>query len=174
MDCGRGHGLRAGAMSISRRGILGWSIGAAGLIAAGRRSGRADTYPSRPVLLSVGFAAGGGTDLVARMIADWLARHLGQPFVVENRTGMGGNLAIEKVLKSPPDGYNLLLAAPNCTIGASLYKKLPFDFRRDAQPVAFLIQFPNLMVVSPVLPVRSVQEFIDFARASPRRLTFAC
>ena len=92
----------------------------------------AQTYPARPVLLSVGLAAGGGTDLVARLVAEWLSRRLGQPFIVENRTGMGGNLSIERVLKSPPDGYTLLFAAPNSTIGASLYRKLPFDFRRDS------------------------------------------
>ncbi|MEH2552086.1 tripartite-type tricarboxylate transporter receptor subunit TctC [Bradyrhizobium sp. AZCC 2262] len=133
----------------------------------------AQTYPARPVIISVGLAAGGGTDLVARLVADWLSRRFGQPFIVENRTGMGGNLSTERVLKSAPDGYTLLFAAPNTTIGASLYRKLPFDFRRDAVPVAFVMRFPNVMVVPSSLPVQSVQEFIDYARRYPGKLSYA-
>jgi len=137
------------------------------------RRASAQTYPARPVLLSVGFAAGGGTDLVARLIAEWLSRRLDQQFVVENRTGMGGNLSIERVLKSPPDGYTLLFAAPNSTIGASVYKKLPFDFQRDSMPIAPIMRFPNVMVASPSLPVQSVQEFITYAKNSPGKLSYA-
>jgi tripartite-type tricarboxylate transporter receptor subunit TctC len=146
----------------------------ASVILAGRsRSAWALDYPVRAVTLSVGLAAGGGTDLVARLLADWLSRRLGQSFVVENRTGMGGNLSTERVLKSAPDGYTLLFAGPNTTIGASLYKKLPFNFRRDAAPVAFLMEFPNVMVVPSSLPVQSVQEFIDYAKRYPGKLTYA-
>lgn len=159
-------------MKITRRQFLDLTAGAVVLF-PGPWQAWAQTYPVRPVILSVGLAAGGGTDLVARLVAEWLSRRLGQPFVVENRTGMGGNLSIERVLKSPPDGYTLLFAAPNSTIGASLYKKLPFDFRRESIPVAFVMRFPNVMVVSPSLPVQSVQEFIDYAKAHPGKLSFA-
>ena len=134
---------------------------------------RAQTYPTRPVRISVGFAAGGGTDLAARIVAEWLSQRLGTQFVVENQTGMGGNLSIDSVLKSPPDGYTLLFAGPNSTIGASLYKKLPFDFRRDAAPIAFVMRFPNLMVVPSSLPVQSVQEFIEYAKRFPGKLSYA-
>lgn len=133
----------------------------------------AQTYPVRPIRLMVGFAAGGGTDLVARLIGEWLSRELGQQVVVENRTGMSGNLAIESVVKAPPDGYTLLFTGPNSTIGASLYKKLPFNFRQDAAPVGFVMRLPNLMVVSPSLPVTSVATFIDYAKNSPGMLSFA-
>jgi len=159
-------------MKVTRRRFLDLTAGVA--VLCGKPSSvRAQAYPTRPVLISVGLAAGGGTDLVARLVADWLSRYFGRPFVVENITGMGGNLSIDKVLKSPPDGYTLLFAAPNSTIGASLYKKLPFDFRRDSAPVAFVMRFPNLMVVSPTLPVQSVQEFIDYAKGYPGGLSFA-
>jgi tripartite-type tricarboxylate transporter receptor subunit TctC len=158
-------------MSITRRQFLDLTAGV--VVLFGPREASAQTYPARPVLVSVGLAAGGGTDLVARLVADWLSRRFSQPFVVENRTGMGGNLSIDKVLKSPPDGYTLLFAAPNSTIGASLYKKLPFDFRRDSAPVAFVMRFPNVMVVSRTLPVQSVQEFIDYAKAHSGKLSFA-
>jgi tripartite-type tricarboxylate transporter receptor subunit TctC len=133
----------------------------------------AQTYPARPVRISVGFAAGGGTDFVARLVADWLSRRFGQQFFVENQTGMGGNLSIETTLRSPPDGYTLMFVGPNSTIGASLYKKLPFDFRRESAPVAFVMHFPNIMVVTPSLPVRSVKEFIEHARRSPGKLSYA-
>jgi tripartite-type tricarboxylate transporter receptor subunit TctC len=159
-------------MTISRRQFLDLTAGSI-VVFSGPWEAWAQTYPARPVLVSVGLAAGGGTDLVARLVAEWLSRRLGQPFVVENRTGMGGNLSIERVLKSAPDGYTLLFAAPNSTIGASLYKKLPFDFRRESTPVAFVMHFPNVMVVSPSLPVQSVQEFIDYAKAYPGKLSFA-
>jgi tripartite-type tricarboxylate transporter receptor subunit TctC len=160
------------AMKISRRQFLDLAAGTAVLL-HGSRDASAQGYPKRPVLLSVGLSPGGGTDLVARLVADWLSRRFGHPFVVEIRTGMGGNLSIDKVLKSPPDGYTLLFAAPNTTIGASLYKKLPFDFRRDSVPIAFVMRFPNVMVASPSLPVRSVQEFIDYAKAYPGKISFA-
>lgn len=159
-------------MTTTRRECLRLAAGA-GLFLSAPWVARAHAYPERPVVMSVGFAAGGGTDLVARLLAEWLSQRLGQPFMVENRTGMGGNLSIEKVLKSPADGYTLLFATPATTIGASLYKKLPFDFRRDAVPVAFVMQFPNVMVVPASMPVQSVQEFVDYARAFPGKLSFA-
>ena len=159
-------------MKAQRRRFL--SLAAGSLVLAGKPwKAFAQDYPARPVIISVGLAAGGGTDLVARLLADWLSRRFGQSFVVENRTGMGGNLSTERVLKSAPDGYTLLFAAPNTTIGASLYRKLPFDFRRDAAPVAFVMRLPNIMVVSPSLPVQSVQEFIDYARGSRGKISYA-
>jgi tripartite-type tricarboxylate transporter receptor subunit TctC len=158
-------------MRVTRRGFLPLAAGATGLFVA--RGASAQPYPSRPVRLVVGFAAGGGTDLVARMMAEWLSRHFAQQFVVENRTGMSGNLATETVLRSPPDGHTLLFTGSNSTIGTSLYRKLAFDFRRDSVPVAFVMRFPNLMVVPSSLPVRSVREFIDYARGYPGKLSLA-
>ena len=141
-----------------------------GAISAIVTSARAADYPTRPVLMVVGLAAGGGTDIVARLLADWLSQSLGQRFLIENRPGMGGNLAAQGVINSPPDGYTLLFTGPNNTIAGSLYKKLSFDFLNDTVPVAGVMRLTNLMVVPPSLPVRDVQGFIDYARANPRKL----
>jgi tripartite-type tricarboxylate transporter receptor subunit TctC len=133
----------------------------------------AQAYPGRPVHILVGLAAGGPTDVAARVIAEWLSQKLGQQFVVENRTGMGGNLANQALINSPPDGYTLLFSGPTSTISASLYKKLPFNFVRDTVPVAAIMRFPNLMVVPTSLPVTSVAEFIAYAKAHPGELSLA-
>jgi tripartite-type tricarboxylate transporter receptor subunit TctC len=133
----------------------------------------ADTYPSRPVHFIVGFTAGGPTDIVARIISEWLSDHLGQQFIVENRAGSGGMIAANAVVNAPPDGYTILFVAPNNAIGASLYKNLPFNFLRDTVPVAGIMRLANIMVVPPSLPVRSVGEFIDYAKAHPGELSFA-
>jgi tripartite-type tricarboxylate transporter receptor subunit TctC len=133
----------------------------------------AETYPSRPVHFIVGFTAGGPTDIVARIIGEWLSDHLGQQFVVENRAGSGGMIAANAVVNAPPDGYTILFVAPNNAIGASLYKNLPFNFLRDTAPVAGIMRLANIMVVPPSLPVRSVAEFIDYAKAHPGELSFA-
>jgi tripartite-type tricarboxylate transporter receptor subunit TctC len=130
-------------------------------------------YPSRPVQIVVGLAAGGATDAAARMLGDWLSQSLGQRVVVENRPGMGGNLGAQSVINARPDGHTLLFAGPNNTIAASLYKRLPFDFLRDTEPVAGLMRLTNLMVVPPSLPVSTVQQFIDYARANPGKLSMA-
>jgi tripartite-type tricarboxylate transporter receptor subunit TctC len=159
-------------MKMTRRQSL-RLISAAAACFPASRAAWAQSYPVRPIRLMLGFAAGGGTDIIARMIAESLSRQFGQQVVVENRTGMSGNLAIDLVTKSPPDGYTLLFTGPNSTIGASLYKKLPFDFRRDTVAVAFIMRLPNLMVVSPSLPVTSVKEFIDHAKSAPGTLSFA-
>jgi tripartite-type tricarboxylate transporter receptor subunit TctC len=116
--------------------------------------------------LLVGLAAGGGTDLVARILGEWLSQSLRQQFIIENRTGMGGSLAAQAVINAPPDGHTLLFMGPNNAIATSLYKKLPFDFLRDTVPVAGVMRLTNLMVVPPSLPVRTVREFIDYAKAS--------
>jgi tripartite-type tricarboxylate transporter receptor subunit TctC len=121
----------------------------------------------------VGFTAGGPTDIVARIIGEWLSDHLGQQFVVENRAGSGGMIAANAVVNAPPDGYTILFVAPNNAIGASLYKNLPFNFLRDTAPVGGIMRLANIMVVPPSLPVRSVAEFIDYAKAHPGELSFA-
>jgi tripartite-type tricarboxylate transporter receptor subunit TctC len=137
------------------------------------QSAGAAEYPSRPIQVFVGLSAGGGTDTVARVLCEWLSRSLGQRFVIENRTGMGGNLAAQAVINSPPDGYTLLFVGPNNVIATSLYKKLPFDFLRDTMPVAGVMRLTNLMVVPLSLPVRTVQDFIDYAKANPGKLSMA-
>jgi tripartite-type tricarboxylate transporter receptor subunit TctC len=137
------------------------------------RGARAQAYPTRPVHLIVGLAAGGGTDLVARIMAERLRQHFGQQFVVENRTGMAGNLASQFVLSSPPDGHTLLFTGAATTISAAIYKTLPFNFLQDSVPVGGVMRFPNLMVVPPSLPVKTVQDFIDYAKANPGKLSMA-
>jgi tripartite-type tricarboxylate transporter receptor subunit TctC len=121
----------------------------------------------------VGFTAGGPTDIVARIVGEWLSDYLGQQFVVENRAGSGGMIAANAVVNAPPDGYTILFVAPNNAIGASLYKNLPFNFLRDTAPVAGIMRLANIMVVPPSLPVHSVAEFINYAKAHPGELSFA-
>src|SRR6266516_394254 len=130
-------------------------------------------YPNRPVRWLIGFAAGGPVDIVARIMSQWLSDHLGQQFVVENRTGSGGNIAAAAAISSPPDGYTLLFVGPNNAISTSLYKKLPFDFIRDTVPVASIMQLTNMMVVPTSLPVKTVQEFIDYCKANPGKVSYA-
>jgi len=133
----------------------------------------ADKYPTRPVRFISGFPAGGAVDLTTRVMADWLSADLGQQFVVENRGGMGGNLGVQAMLASPPDGYTIILDAPNNAISATLYKKLPFDFMRDTVPVAGVMRLTNIMVVPPALPVKTVAEFVAYAKANPGKVSFA-
>jgi len=130
-------------------------------------------YPSRPVKWMIGFAAGGPVDIVARIMSQWLSDRLGQQFVVENRTGSGGNIAAAAAIASPPDGYTLLFVAPNNAISTSLYKKQPFDFIRDTAPVASIMQLTNMLVVSNEMPAKSVKEFIDYCKANPGKISYA-
>src|SRR5881227_3047120 len=130
-------------------------------------------YPNRPVRWLIGFTAGGPVDTVARIMSQWLSEHFGQQFVVENRAGSGGNLAAAAAINSPPDGYTLLFVAPNNAISTSLYKKLPFDFLRDTVPVASIMQLTNMLVVSNAFPAKTVQEFIDYCKANPGKISFA-
>jgi tripartite-type tricarboxylate transporter receptor subunit TctC len=130
-------------------------------------------YPDRPVRWLIGFAAGGPVDIVARIMSQWLSDHFGQQFIVENRAGSGGNLAAAAAVTSPPDGYTLLFVAPNNAISASLYKKLPYDFIRDTVPVASIMQLTNMLVVSNGMPVKTVQEFIDYCKANPGKISYA-
>jgi tripartite-type tricarboxylate transporter receptor subunit TctC len=147
-------------------------IGLAGL-AAGAAPASAADYPTRPVKWLIGFTAGGPVDTVARIMAQWLSEHFGQQFVVENRGGSGGNIAAAAAIASAPDGYTLLFVAPNNAISTSLYKKLPFDFIRDTAPVASIMQLTNMMVVPNGLPVKTVQEFIDYCKANPGKVSYA-
>jgi len=130
-------------------------------------------YPNRPVRWLIGFTAGGPVDTVARIMAQWLSERFGQQFVVENRAGSGGNLAAAAAINSPPDGYTLLFVAPNNAISTSLYKKLPYDFIRDTVPVASIMQLTNMMVVPTSLPVKTVQEFIDYCKANSGKVSYA-
>src|SRR6202166_2006325 len=130
-------------------------------------------YPNRPVRWLIGFAAGGPVDIVARIMSQWLSEHFGQQFVVENRAGSGGNIAAAAAINSPADGYTLLFVAPNNAISTSLYKKLPYDFIRDTAPVASIMQLTNMLVVSNAMPVKTVQEFIDYCKANPGKVSYA-
>lgn len=133
----------------------------------------AQTYPARPVRLLVGNAAGGGPDISARLMAQWLTDRLGQPFVVENRPGAGGNLATETVVNAPADGYTLLLVMLSNAVNVSLYAKLPFDFMRDIAPVASINRDALFMLVPPSFPAKTVPEFIAHAKANPGKLSLA-
>src|SRR3979411_1489900 len=130
-------------------------------------------YPNRPVRWLIGFSAGGPVDVVARIMSQYLSERLGQQFVVENRAGSGGNIAAAAAINSAPDGYTLLFVAPNNAISTSLYKKLPYDFIRDTVPVANIMQLTNMLVVSNAMPVKTVQEFIDYCKANPGKISFA-
>src|SRR5262245_50536273 len=135
-------------MKLPRRTFLHLAAGAAALPAVSRIA-RAQTYPSRPVRIIVGFPAGGGADIVARLIGQWLSERLGQQFIIENRPGAGTNIATEAVVRAVADGYTLLLVAAANAMNATLYEKLNFNFIRDIAPVASIIVVPNFMVVNP-------------------------
>jgi tripartite-type tricarboxylate transporter receptor subunit TctC len=132
------------------------SAGAIMAAAALPRLALAQEYPSRPVRIVAGFAAGGGVDVTARLIGQWLAERLGQSFVIENRTGAGGNVGTEAVVNAPPDGYTLLLATVPNAVNASLYEKLSFNFIRDTAPVAGIIRVPMVMLLNPSVPATTV------------------
>jgi len=159
-------------MKLHRRKFLHLAAGAAALPAVSRIA-RAQAYPARPVRILHGFAAGGGSDIIARLIGQWLSERLGQPFVVESRPGDATNTATEAVVRAPADGYTLLLAtSPNAT-NATLYQKLNFNFIRDIAPIAFIGRPANVMEVNPSLPAKTVPEFIAFAKANPGKVRFA-
>ena len=159
-------------MKIPRRRFLELAAGATALPAASRIA-RAQSYPTRPVRIVVGYAAGGGTDLVARLMGQWLSERLGQQFVIENRTGAATNIGTEVVVRAPADGYMLLLAHTANAINATLYEKLNFNFIRDITPVAGIIRVPSVMVVNPSLPAKTVSEFIAYAKANPGKINMA-
>jgi tripartite-type tricarboxylate transporter receptor subunit TctC len=153
-------------MHFSRRRFLQLAVGAA-VLPAGSRVAQAQAYPARPVRLIVGLAAGGGQDIVARLIGQWLSERLGRQFIVENRPGASGNLALEAVAGAPPDGYTLALLGVNNAINASLYSKPSFEFLRDIAPVAGIMRVPLVMVVNPSFPATTVPQFIAYAKANP-------
>ena len=159
-------------MKLSRRRFLQAASGAIALPASSRLA-RAQAYPSRPVRLIIGYTPGGSADLTARLMGQWLSEKLGQSFVIENRPGGGTNIATEAALRSPPDGYTLLLVAPANAINATLYDKLNFNFIKEVEPVAGLIRFPNVVVVNPSVPVKTIPELIAYAKANPGKLNMA-
>jgi tripartite-type tricarboxylate transporter receptor subunit TctC len=159
-------------VKFPRRQVLHLLTGAVALPVAPRFAA-AQAYPTRPVRLIVGFAAGGSTDISARLIAQWLTERLGQAFVVENRPGAGSNIAAEAVVNAPADGYTLLVGATANAINATLYDRLNFNFARDTVPVAGIIRVPNVMEVNLSVPARSVPEFITYAKANPDKISMA-
>jgi tripartite-type tricarboxylate transporter receptor subunit TctC len=156
-------------MKFPRRRFLHLAAGAVALPAVSRIA-RAQAYPTRPVRIIVGFAAGGGNDIVARLIGQWFSERLGQPVLIENRIGAGGNIATEAVVTSPPDGYTLLQVSSTNARNTTLYEKLKFIFHRDIAPVASIIHVPNVIDVNPSVPVKTVPEFIAYAKANPGKL----
>src|SRR5262245_45632834 len=159
-------------MKFLRRRFL-QLLGAAFALPAASRIAAAETYPNRPVRLIIGYPPGGSADITARLVAQWLAERLGQPFVIENRPGAGTNLSTEAAVRAAPDGYTLFLVAPANAINATLYDKLNYNFIRDIAPVASLIRFPNVVVVHPSVPAKTIPEFIAYAKANPGKLNMA-
>jgi tripartite-type tricarboxylate transporter receptor subunit TctC len=159
-------------MKLHRRRFLHLAA-AAGALPALPLGARAQSYPTRPVHVIVGYAAGGPNDTTARLIGQWLSERLGQQFVIENRTGAGGNIGTEAVVRAPADGYTLLLVSSSNAVNATLYEKLSFNFIRDIAPVASLVSVPNVMVVNPTVPAKTVPEFIAYAKANPGKLNMA-
>src|SRR5215468_5838386 len=163
----RGH-----AMHLPRRQFLHLAAGAAALPAASRIAA-AQAYPARPVHWIVGYTPGGGNDIIARLMAQWLQDRLGQSFVIENRPGAASNIATEVVVKAPADGYTLLLINFANAANTTMYKNLRFDFIRDIVPVAGIVTVPNLILVGPSVPAKTLPEFIAFAKANPGKVTMA-
>jgi len=159
-------------MKLPRRKFLHLAAGAAAMSAVSHRA-RAQAYPSRPVRLIVGFAAGQAIDITTRLMGQWLSERFGQQFIVENRPGAGGNLGTEAVVRAPPDGYTLLAVGSNNMINATLYEKLNFNFIRDIAPVASIARVPQVMEVHPSFPAKTVPEFIAYAKANPGKVSFA-
>ena len=156
-------------MKLPRRTLLRLAGGAVALPAVARLA-RAQSYPSRSVLLLVGYAAGGPTDICARLIGDWLSKKLDQQFVVENRSGAGSNIATEAVVHADPDGYTLLLVTSSNAINTTLYSNLNYNFMRDIAPVAGIMQAPSVLEVTPSFPANTIAEFIAYAKAHPGKV----
>jgi tripartite-type tricarboxylate transporter receptor subunit TctC len=159
-------------MKLPRRRFLRLAAGATALPAASRTAWT-QAYPARPVRIVVPFAAGGATDIIARLISQWLSERLGQQFVIENRPGAGSNVGTEVVVNAPPDGYTLLLVGASSAINATLYDKLNFNFLRDITPVSGIVSIPFIMAVNPSFPAKTVSEFIAYARANPGKVNMA-
>jgi tripartite-type tricarboxylate transporter receptor subunit TctC len=159
-------------MKLLRRNFLHLAAGATALSAVARIA-NAQAYPSRPVHIVAGFPAGSAPDILARLIGEWLSERLGQPFVIENRLGAAGNIATEAAVRASPDGHTLLLVVTANAISATLYDKLNFNFFQDIIPVASVVRNPLVMEVNPLLPIKTVPEFIAYAKANPGKLSFA-
>jgi tripartite-type tricarboxylate transporter receptor subunit TctC len=159
-------------MTLARRTFLQFATTAVALPAVSRVA-RGQSYPTRPLRIIIGYPPGGSADITARLTGQWMSERLGQPVVVESRPGAGTNLATDAVVRSPPDGYTLLLVAPANAINATLYEKLNFNFLNDIAPVAGIIRFPNVVVVNPALPIKSIPELIAYAKAHPGKLNMA-
>jgi tripartite-type tricarboxylate transporter receptor subunit TctC len=159
-------------MHLARRRFLSLAAAVVSLPAISQIA-RAQAYPTRPVRLIVSVAAGGGADIAARLIAQWLSERLGQPFVVENRTGAATNIAAEAVVRSPPDGYTLLFITSTNATNATLYEKLSFNFMRDIAPIAATTRSPLVLEVHPAFSPSSLTEFISYAKANPGKITLA-
>jgi len=159
-------------MKLPRRSFLQLAAGATALPAVARLA-KAQTYPSRPVRIIVGFPPGAGTDITARLMGQWLSERLGQPFVIENRPGAGTNIGTEAVVRAAPDGYTLLLAVTPNAINVTLYEKLNYNFIRDIAPVAGIVRGPYVMLVNPSFPAMTVPEFIAYAKTNPGRINMA-
>jgi len=160
------------AMKLARRQFLSVA-GAAVATTAIPRIAASQAYPARPVRIVVGFAAGGPNDIVARVVGQWLSERLGQPFIIENRPGAGGNIGIESVVRAPADGYTLLLVTNTHANNETLYDKLNFNFIRDIVPVASIVRVPNVMEVNPSVTAKTVPEFIAYAKANPGKINMA-
>ena len=163
---------KGNGMKLPRRKFLHLAACAAALPAVSRIA-RAQAYPTRPVRIIVGFPAGGNADTIARVMGQWLSERLGQPFVVENRTGAATNIAAEAVVRSPPDGYTLLFVTSANATNATLYEKLNFNFMRDIAPVAATTRSPLVLEVHPAFSPSSLTEFISYAKANPGKITLA-
>jgi len=159
-------------MILNRRQFLHLAAGAAALPAVSRVAW-AQAYPTRPVRIIVGFGAGGGVDITARLIGERLSERLGQSFVTENRTGASGNIGTEAVVNAAPDGYTLLLATIPNAVNATLYEKLNFNFIRDIAPVGGIIRVPQVILVHPSVPAKTIPEFIAYAKANPDKINMA-
>jgi tripartite-type tricarboxylate transporter receptor subunit TctC len=156
-------------MNLARRHFLNLAAGAAALPAVSRIA-MADTYPARPVHFIVPQAAASASDIIARLMGDWLSNHLGQQFVVDDRPGVGGNIATEFVVRAVPDGYTLLLVNSQNAISPALYPNLSFNFIRDIAPIAQVESVPLVMEVHPSVPAKTVPEFIAYAKANPGKI----
>jgi tripartite-type tricarboxylate transporter receptor subunit TctC len=165
-------GMKRLIMKLPRRNFLHLAAGAAALPTVSRIAG-AQAYPTRPVRLIVTSAAGGSPDIIARLMGQWLSERMGQPIVVDNRSGAGGNIGTEIVVRAPPDGYTLLMALSANAINASVYDNLPFNFIRDTAPVASIASIPLVMEVNPAVPAKTVSEFITYAKANPGKINMA-
>ena len=159
-------------MKLPRRQFLHLAAGAAALSAVSRTAS-AQAYPTKPIRWIIGFPAGGGADTVARIMEPWLSRQLGQPVIIENRSGASTNIAVQAVVNSPPDGYTLLWHGLSSVVNASLFTNLPFDIQRDIDPAAGVVTYPMIMIAHPSVPAKSVAELIAHAKANPGKVTMA-